>query len=159
MATLARVAAIVTIIGSGFAGVAFSEPANVCVDGNGMTVAIEHASSRNTSLLNTSLLNTGAGYKTPVVYLDPTLLMHMSPVLQAFTFWHECAHHALLSSNERAADCFAMRMLARNGNWSTGDTEQLQQSIMKFTGEWAHLPDAYRTAKLSSCPATPAASL
>ncbi len=95
----------------------------------------------------------------PIIFLNPTILANLPPVVQLFWYAHECAHHVLghilkppIISNEIEADCWAIR-IGRDQNWfQQHDLEVMYMYFINNPGSpWGHLPGPQRLENFARC--------
>lgn len=83
------------------------------------------------------------------ILLSPTLFALPSKV-QLFIYAHECAHHAL-GSSEAEADCSAVRT-GRDEHWlNRDDVKELGSYFANLSGDSRHVPGPSRVAHIVEC--------
>ena len=94
-----------------------------------------------------------------VIRYNPGVLASMAEPTRRFFYMHECAHHALAHtvsnpslSNERAADCWAIKMMRERMNLSIAELRAIQRDINAMArGDWTHLPGQMRAIDIEAC--------
>jgi hypothetical protein len=90
------------------------------------------------------------------IIINPVKMRSFSPIHQRFIYWHECGHVVLGHSGttptqEKDADCFAVRALNSMERLTPGEVRQLLREISGLRGGRAHLPGPTRAAYLRRC--------
>jgi hypothetical protein len=84
------------------------------------------------------------------ILINPAVVGFLRPVLQLFVYAHECGH-AVVGSNEVAADCWAIRT-GRDQGWFPPQSFQLLiQMFQGNPGDINHPPGPARIAAMMQC--------
>lgn len=91
----------------------------------------------------------------PMIILNIKRLKKLTKASQLFFVAHECGHHALGHlyfqppgvDFEQEADCYALRLLIRQGDFTMKDIKNVQEDMQKFAQASVHHRDGVSRAK------------
>ena len=130
-----------------------------CLDFNGVPVA---------TIQNTNIQDIAMAYRlpngTPLIIVNPNVMVWVHPITRAFFYWHECSHHYLGHtlgmgypfSVEQEADCNAMIYMRNNGLMDEVRLGIIQRDLARCgPGDWTHLPGPIRSINAAKCLGVP----
>ena len=93
----------------------------------------------------------GPGYSLPgVIMFNPRFLNAFTPITRRIVFLHECAHQ-YVGTDERQADCWAVRMAKRQGWFKESHIDEVCRSFWKSPGGLMHMAGPQRCSAMRSC--------
>jgi hypothetical protein len=104
---------------------------------------------RNDSSLRFWGYSTWDGAGQPLIILNMAVLSQLPPIMTRFTFYHECAHLVLRTTDEVQASCEGLKLMRAKGELTQGDElivkrehQRLSALGVKYLGNGKALWDA-----------------
>ena len=118
-----------------------------CVDYRGVPVA-----SVPNYQLNDIAQAIPNAYGTSVIQFNPQVVAWVSPATRLFFYAHECAHLAVPTGDESAADCWAATMLVNRGLLNALGIQIVEGEIARFgRADWSHVGGPQRAINIQAC--------